>query len=336
MIISKDEIFILLNEYYLKGEKEITVGYPFYDISLFTLNLENFKIDNIVKEREFYQFKRKLNEFLRRDMPDYGDLVDSFISSGIIDFENKEELNEIFALLKKAIADKTVYIKPIFLGIDTNIAYYRIISRRLRDEFKYVVSQIVVDEIDARIHTKYSGRMLHSLDNFPYHEFVREFANASSKEARKAKNAMNEVNFLFDKLDAFRTGESTETKDKEIRDREIALQYSKFAKEVDAEIVLLTADKDMSFHAQAQGISSIYFKLPHRIYPINIDPLRIPYLLYDLAVNFGAIRVNNTIILSEWRGKDVENYLNENLKIYNVDENLAKDLNICRRLKNEL
>jgi len=336
MIIGKNEIFIILNEYYLKGYGEITVSYPFYNISLFTLNLENFKIDNIVDEREFHKFKRKLNEFLRRDMPDYGDLLDSFISSGIVDFENQEDIDESFDLLKRAISDKTVYIKPIFLGIDTNIAYYRIISRRLRDEFKYVVSQIVVDEIDARIHTKYSGRMLHALDNFPYHELVSEFANGSSKEARKAKNAMNEVNYLFDTLEAFRTGESTETKDKEVRDREIALQYSNFAREIDAEIVLLTADKDMSFHAQAQGISSIYFKLPHRIYPIKIDPIRIPYMFYDLAVNFGAIKINDTILLSEWRGKDVGNYLNENLKIYNIDEALAKDIKICRRLKDEL
>ncbi|EDY36625.1 hypothetical protein ABOONEI_615 [Aciduliprofundum boonei T469] len=336
MIISKDELFVLLNEYYLDGHAEITVSYPFYNLRLFTLNLENFKIENIIEEREFYPFKKKFTGFLRRDMPDYRDLIDSFVSSGIVDFENQGEIDENFELLKKAIADKTIYIKPIFLGIDTNIAYYRIVSRRLKDEFKYVVSQIVVDEIDDRIHTKYSWKILRALDNLPYHELVSEFANGSSKEARKAKNAMNEVNFLFDELDAFRAGESTETRDKEIRDREIALQYSHFAKEVDAEIVILTADKDMSFHAQAHGISSVYFKLPHKIYPMKIDPMRIPYLLYDLTVNFGTIKINDTIILSEWRGKDVENYLNEDLKIYNMNDKLAKDIKICRRLKDEL
>jgi rRNA-processing protein FCF1 len=206
----------------------------------------------------------------------------------------------------------------------------------LGDEFKYVVSQIVVDEIDARIHTKYSGKMLHYFEDLPYHHLLQEFANGSVKESRKAKNAMNEINYLFTVLDAFRTGKSTETKDKEIRDREIAMQYRRFGEEANGEVIILTADKDMAFHAQAQGISSIYYKLPHRLEVDRIDPLKIPDLFYDLTTALGIIKVGNTIILGEWRGKSVDDYIKERLRIYNVEDSFAKEIEVCRGILNEL
>jgi len=338
MIINKEEIYILLNEYYLRNIREISVEYPLYGIHLFDLNMENFKITNIPSSQSFESFRRKYakNEFMRRDLPGYYDLLDAFLSSNVIDFENRDEIEESFELVREAIKDKTVYIKPIFIGIDTNMAYYRVVSRRLGNKFRYVISQIVVDEIDARIHTKYSGKMLHYFEDLPYHYVFQEFANGSVKESRKAKNAMNEINYLFTELDAFRTGKSTGTKDKEVRDREIAMQYRGFGEEVNGEVVILTADKDMAFHAQAQGISSIYYKLPHKIDVNNVDPVNIPNLFYDLITAFGIIKIGNTLLLGEWRGKEVEDYINERLKIYNVDETVAREISICRGVEDEL
>lgn len=338
MIISKDEIHVLLNEFFVHGLKEVRVEYPPFQIPLFTLNFENFKVENMVNPSEMDAVRRKYakGEFLRRDLPDYYDLLDSFLSSDIVDFENEYEIKEEFKILRESMRNKKVYIKPVFIGIDTNIAYYRVVSRRLGREFEYVISQIVVDEVDARIHTKYTGKMLYHFESLPYHSIMHEFANGSVKESRKAKNAMNEIYYLFDVLDALRTGESTDTRDKEIRDREIAKQYEEFAENFHGEVVLITADKDMIFHAQAQGLSSIYYKLPHRISVDKVDPLKLPDLFYDLITNFGFVKVNDTIILAEWRGKEVDDYMNERLKIYNVDENVAKEIRVCRGVMDEL
>jgi len=338
MIISKEEIMVLLNEFALKGINEITVEYPLFQLPLFTLNLHNFKVDNLVNPANMDSVRRKYakGEFLRKELPDYYDLLDSFLSAALMDFDNQDEIEEEFKILRESIKNKKVYIKPVFLGIDTNIAYYRIVSRRLGREFEYVISQIVVDEIDARIHTKYTGRMLYHFENLPFHHIIHEFANGSVKESRKAKNAMNEIYYIFDVLDSLRTGESTETRDKEIRDREIARQYREFAENVGGEIVLLTADKDMVFHAQAKGLSSIYYKLPHRISVEHVDPINLPNLFYDLITNFGVVRVNNFIILGEWRGKEVDDYLNERVKLYSVDESTAKEIRICRGVRDEL
>ncbi len=337
MIINKEEIFVLLNEYYLRGIREVTVEYPLYQTSLFTLNLHNFKIENMIETKELNDLKRRFgrSEFLRRDLPDYHDLLDAFLSSGVLKFENHQEIEENFNLLNSSIKDRTIYVKPVFLGLDTNIAYYRVISRRIRDSFRYVISEIVIEEIDARIHSKYSGKMLHELENLPYHTVLGEFANGSTKDCRKAKNAMNEIYYLLNKKDAYRTGGRTETRDKEVRDREIIMEYKKFSDEINAEIVILTADKDMIFHAQAQQLSSMYYKLPHRIDAESVEPAVIPNMIYDLTLIFGIIRVNNTVLLSEWRGKEAEDYFGERLKIYNVDSETAKDINICRGAAHE-
>lgn len=337
MKISKDEIFVLLNEYALRNEIEINVEYPPLELNLFTLNIANFRITDIVSPKDFdlVRKKRIQSEFLRRDLPTHRDLLDVFLSSAILKFENEEEIEKNFKLLKESIRDRTMYVKPFFIGIDTNIAYYRIISRRLNSQFRYVISDIVVDEIDARIHTKYSGRMLREFSKLPYSKILMEFANASVKDARKAKNAMTEIDYMTNKLDAFRTGTKTSTQDKEVRDREIARDYRRFSKEINAEVILLTADKDMVFHASAEEISSIYFKLPHELYVDKVNVASIPYLFYDLVLVFGIVKINNTILLGEWRGKDVDDYFGENIKIYNTDTATAKDLAICRGVLDE-
>ncbi len=337
MIISKNEIFILLNYYSLKFNESLKFSYPPFELPLFTLNINNSKIEDIVSKREFEHERKKYTttDFLRKDLPRYRDFEDIFLSSGILDFENSEEINYNFNLLRSAVKEKTIYIKPVFIGIDTNIAYYRVISRKIKDLFKYVLSDIVVEEIDSRIHTKYSGKMLSEFENLPYHSIMYEFSNGSVKESRKAKNAMNEIYYLTNVLDAFRIGKPTETKDKEVRDREIVESYRKFSDEINAEVVLLTADKDMVFHAQARQLSSIYFKLPHNLIVDKVDVKKIPDLIYDLVTVFGIIKINNTILLGEWRGKEANDYFNERLEIYNIEEEIARDINICRGVIDE-
>ena len=338
MIISKEEIFVLLNYYSLRDEKQVNFSYPPLQLPLFTLNLDKSRIEDMISPGDFERERKKYatTEFLRRDLPKYNDYKDVFLSSGILDFENSDEISYNFNLLKGAVKEKTIYIKPVFIGIDTNMAYYRVISRKIRNSFRYVLSNIVVEEIDSRIHTKYTGRMISEFEKLPYHHIMSEFSNGSVKESRKAKNAMNEVYYLTNVLDAFRTGSTTETKDKEIRDREIIESYRRFSDEINAEVVILTADKDMIFHAQARELSSIYFKLPHTLDVEGVDLKSIPPLVYDLVTVFGIIKINNTILLGEWRGKDANDYFNERLKIYNVEEEVARDINICRSVANEL
>ena len=338
MIINRDEIYILLNHYALQGRTRLTVEYPPFNLKLFTIHLRKMRIEDVVDEKNFESLQKKFgkNEFMRHDLPNYRDLLDVFISSGIVEFENREEIDENFKLLREASEDRTIYIKPVFIGIDTNIAYYRVISRRFMNHFKYVISRIVIDEIDSKIHTKYTGRMLRHFQSLPYGNLVMEFANGSVKDARKAKNAMNEIYYLTNRLDAFVTGQGTETKDREIRDREIVESYRKFSDEINAEVVLLTADKDMMFHAQAQQLSAIYYKLPHNLaIDEKIDPRKISYLLYDLTAVFGIVKVNNTIILGEWRGKTSEDYFNERLNVFESDLNYEKDVKICRGVMDE-
>ncbi len=335
MIIGPEEIGILLNTDALNGAVEIDVSYPPYQQRLFTLNLADFSITDVISRKSMDAMKRKhaRSEFLRRDLPDYHDLLDAFISSAVLDFENRAEIEENFDLLRRAVSDRTIYVKPVFIGIDTNIAYYRVISRRFRNHFKYVISNIVVEEIDARIHTKYSGKMIRELEGLPYSHLFREFSNGSVKDARKAKNALNEIQHIINVLDAFRIGKSTDTVDKEVRDREIARQYSEFSNEINAEVVLLTADKDMVYHAQAEQMSSIFFKLPHQIPgSLKATPAAVNSLIYDLTLIFGMVKVGSHFLLGEWHGKSGEDYIAERIRVYNPSREDALHVNICRRI----
>lgn len=195
MIINKGEIFVLLNQYMMKGNNELSVSYPPLELPLFTINFHGWKLENVIRREEFEKERRKFakNEFLREELPDFHDLIDIFLSSGVIGFENDSEIKENFEFLREAVKESSVYVKPLFIGIDTNIAYYRVISRRFRNHFKYVLSNIVVEEIDARIHSKYSSKMLRNFESLPYFRILTEFANGSTKDSRKAKNAMNEI-----------------------------------------------------------------------------------------------------------------------------------------------
>ncbi len=338
MIINKSELHILLNQFMLRDLRTVDVEYPLLSLPLFTIDLDVWRVENIVSRADFDAMRHRYAKtpFLRDELPNYHDLIDVFVSSGAVDFDNQKEIDNSLNLLRTSIQDSNIYVKPVFIGIDTNIAYYRIISRRLNHAFKYVISDIVVEEIDARIHTKYTSKMLRKLEALPNSKIVREFSNGSAKDARKAKNAMNEIYYLINMLDAFRIGSDTGTKDKEVRDREIIKQYAKFSDEINAEVVVLTADKDMIFHAKASELSSVYFALPHSLsFNYTVDPEIVPNLIHDLVLVFGAIRIGDYLLLGEWRGKTSEDYFMENLKVYNVDPELIEDIKVCRGVINE-
>ncbi len=314
------------------------MGYPPYGTPLFTLNLAKFRVENLVSRKELDTRKRKLGKshFLRQELPDFHDLSDALISSGAVGFENEQEIREDVELLNRAVGERTMYVKPVFIGIDTNIAYYRVISRRFNGRFKYVISNIVVEEIDSRIHTKYTPRMLREFEHIPHHHLFREFTNGSDKSARRAKNAMNEVQHMINRLDAFIIGKSTDTRDKEVRDREIAKQYRNFSDESNTEVIMLTADKDMVFHAQAEQLSSIFFKLPHTMpREFDIDSVKIPALVYDLTLVLGMISLGPYILLGEWPGKTSEDYFREHIMVYNPDREDIMHQKICRRVTHE-
>ena len=70
----------------------------------------------------------------------------------------------------------------------------------------------------------------------------------------------------------------------------------------------------------------------------RIDPWRLSDLLYDLAVTFGLVSLDNEdlLVYGEWGGKSSSDYIGENVKVVFGSEEkhteVSKQLDICRRI----
>jgi len=128
-------------------------------------------------------------------------------------------------------------------------------------------------------------------------------------------------------------------KGKERNDIEIAQSYKYWARGGDYDVFLLTADEDMVNHARTSELTTLQLILPFEVPEhARIDPWRLSDLVYDLAVVFGAVSLDNEglLILGEWGGKSSADYTSENVKVrFGQDgktEQVAKQLDICRRI----
>jgi hypothetical protein len=355
-IISKRDLMILLNEIYLSRKKVFSVKYPFYDLTLFNIDSRSYEIRNIATEDGFMTARTKRipeSNFLERDLPRFTDLRDCLITSSYLPFKNFEPVKQRLLRLARTITSPGGRSKPLYLGLDTNLVYLKFFSRYfpLKGEegerpvtaidFRIALSDLVKEEIDAKIKHKYRGSNITKMKRtFGNAAMVDEFFNASARKTRMAKSAQNEIKLLFAELEAERAESDIQTDDKEERDRLIAKSYSAFERDRGGEVFLLTADEDMAYHAKNAGLLQETLLIPHNIPQKGyITPCQLSNLLYDITIVFGVIRLSGTgvTVFGEWKGKGFEDYTKEHLKIWIDHESrlfrdLDRDLRITKRM----
>ena len=355
LILSRKELQILTNAIYRGDKRYIHISYPFYGIELFTLDIEKPELSKIVRADAFdwTRTERKpLNRsFSADELPSYSDLRNCLLSSGFLDYRNEPEITRKLIELREEAKDPNKRPRPVFVAVDTNILYDRFLSRHLplvdessgrvveAGDFRYVLSEIVQMEVDSRITHKYSREELQGLASVVSHpELLKEFSNASGRRERVAKLAFNEMNFLLTELRALRIKGSA-TKGKEMNDIEIAQSYKGWARGGDYDVFLLTADEDMVNHARTSELMTVQLELPFAVPEhARIDPWRMSDLLYDLALVFGVIGLDNEemTIFGEWGGKSSSDYIHENVKIRFGNEEkypgVSRQLEICRKI----
>ena len=333
-IISKPDLMILLNEIYLSEKRVFSVKYPFYDLSLFQVDLGKYVIRNIVGEKKFNSERRvhvPESDFLRGDMPRFTDFRDCLITSSFLPFTNIIDVRNRLMDLADTIRSPSGRSKPLYLALDTNLVYLKFFSRYFpiksadgskkvsAGDFRVALSDTVKEEIDAHIKHKYRASNLNKMKKkFGNSQIVDELFNCSARKTRIAKSAQNELKFLSADLEAERAEAKVFSQDKEERDREIAKSYSSFESQHNGEVLLFTADEDMAYHAKNAGLLDETLIIPHEV-PAKgeILPNQLVDLLYDLAITFGVIRLGGcgVIIFGEWKGKSYNNYSNEQLKL---------------------
>jgi hypothetical protein len=353
-IISRKDLIILLNEIYLSKKKMLNVKFPFYHLNLLSVDLEGYEIGNIVTEKEFNKAREKHmpeSDFLKGDLPRYSDFRDCLITSAFLPYTNFDRVRERLIGLAETIKSPWGRAKPLYLALDTNLVYLKFFSRYFplkgKEEdkkitaidFRIALSDMVREEVDANIKHKYRASNLNKMkDTFGHAGIVDEFYNCSTRKTRIAKSAQNEIKLLFAELEAERAGSGQFAEDKEVRDRIIAKSYSNFEKDRNGEVLLLTADEDMAYHAKNAGLLVETLIFPHEIAPKgHIKPCQMINLLYDIAITFGVAQLSGTgvIIFGEWKGKGFEDYSKEHLKLLieedsRIKEDFERDLRIAK------
>jgi len=239
----------------------------------------------------------------------------------------------------------------VFIAIDTNLLYFRFLSRHMpvrheatdrtveATDFRYVVSELVQREIDSTIVHKYDRDEIMALSAlFAHKELLREFRNGSAKRARGAKLAFNEMNYLLTDLRALRI-KGTPARDKEMNDIQIAQSYKDWSRGGDYDILLITGDEDMINHGRTSELMTLQLELPFEPPEhARIDPWTTTDLIHDLAVTLGVVSLANArmVLYGEWGGKTSADYASESLKVVSDDEetmrSVARQLDVCRRI----
>lgn len=354
--IPKKDLMILLNEIYLSKKKMFNVKFPFYHLNLFNADLQGYVLSDIITETEFNKARKKhmpKSDFLEGDLPRYSDFRDCLITSALLPFTNLDKISKRLIGLAETIKSPGGRSKPLYLALDTNLVYLKFFSRYLplqgneEDknvtalDFRIALCDMVREEIDTNIKNKYRASNLNKMkDSFGHIQIVDEFYNCSTRKTRIAKSAQNEIKLLFAELEAERAGADQFSEDKEERDRIIAKSYSKFEKDRNGEVLLLTADEDMAYHAKNAGLLAETLILPHDVMSKgNIKPCQLVNLLYDIAITFGVVQLVGTgvTIFGEWKGKGFEDYSQEHLKLWieedsRIMKDFERDLRIAKRI----
>jgi len=356
LVLSRRELQILTNAIYRSDRRYVHVSYPFYDLELFTLDIDKPELTGIIRPDEFdwSRSERKPvdRSFSADELPSFNDLKNCMLSSGFIDYKNEGEIATKLLALREEARDPNKRPRPVFVAVDTNVLYNRFLSRHLplKDEatgrsveaqdFRYVLSEIVQREIDSKIMHKYSKEEIHGMASVLSHpELLKDFQNASGRRERMAKLAFNEMNYLLTELRALRI-KGAPARDKERNDIEIAQSYKQWARAGDYDVLLMTADEDMVNHARTSELMTLQLELPFEVPKhARIDPWRMTDLLYDLAITFGAISLDSEgiFLMGEWGGKSSSDYQRENVTArFSTDElhpEIARQVSVCRSVQ---
>jgi len=355
LVLTRRELQVLLNCIYSSDTRYLHVEYPFYGLELFTLDMKKPELTKIVRYKEFDRergTRRPLDRSVgQEELPNYNDFKNCLQSSGFLDYRNEDHIAKTLADLRDEARDPNKRPRPVFIAIDTNLLYFRFLSRHMpvrheatdrtveATDFRYVVSELVQREIDSTIVHKYDRDEIMALSAlFAHKELLREFRNGSAKRARGAKLAFNEMNYLLTDLRALRI-KGTPARDKEMNDIQIAQSYKDWSRGGDYDILLITGDEDMINHGRTSELMTLQLELPFEPPEhARVDPWTTADIIHHLAVTLGVVSLSNAgvLVFGEWGGKTSADYASESLKIVSDDEgtmaSVSRNLDVCRKI----
>jgi len=341
-LIREDELQIVLNELYKESENlEIILPFTLREPAL-EINFEKLKIKVNVEKGDF-QLSMRIAKKVKREIPDYGDLLDAFFSAGILKPENE---NEITDFLKNRIMEAEKFTsspRPFAIAFDTNCFMLKVPSNLLQNKFRKiscVYSELVLEELGLLAQYKLNGVIEHLKQLYPSltHE-LSLLRRCETKISRRAKMGIVEVSRLqieyAGKTIGARVPNNFSTLNSIERDNQIIESYIKFREERNVELLFLTTDNNANIRAAAKGLPTFYIKQPTNLSNIEINYRNLTKLLYTLSVMFGYIKLRTgfvtSLIYSTWPGKTFNEWKNSLMKIL-----IPKDTKPAETIKKHL
>lgn len=351
-VMTKKQLMMLLNEIGRCDFSEFTVVEPYFKNRLLKIELTKDGYEIELSGKEKMEVPLSKNEYWdKKEIPGFNDYKEALISSGFVDFDNWDNFIEWIEYLYKAEKRPDISSESVFLSIDTNIAYYRLISRRFplehndtvigAKDFDYVLSSIVEGEIDHHIRDKYKDSDLKMMGLHTEIGDIRyNFRNRGTLETRKAKFATEELNYLRGELNAARVRGNASKTDSEKNDIRIVESLENFSWNKNIDIGLISTDRNMGNHAENSEVPFFILEIPHSIPRKKIVGSEIVLnLLHDLALMFGAVRIPEikTVIFGIWGGKKDLDYREESVKVWinassSVEGPIKKDMKVITSL----
>ncbi len=349
-VLNKGELISLVNNALQYGIEEFTIREPYFNKKMLEINLK-YDTVTLSGKNEFQRPATLNNYWDATDIPGFYDYKDCLISSGLIEYSNWKDFVEWIGLLRRNQLDPTLSSRKIYLSLDTNLAYMRLLSRRfpvvhngttiMASDFDYIMSSIVEGEIDHRIMAKYGETDLKMMGLYTEIGDIRyNFRNRGKLSTRKAKFATLELNYIRERLNSVRVKGTASMDDSEKNDIRIVESLENFAWSKDIIPAIISTDRNMGNHAENSEIPYFILEFPHNS-PVRhkMDTGVLLNLLHDLALHFGAIRLPEleTVLFGIWSGKMDSEYRNESVQAWVntnsvIEKGIKRDVGLIRKL----
>lgn len=326
-IVTEDELQILLNIF---REGIIEVTYPFTNTPVLKARSEGqgYLITLECSKESFDKIQRPVGP-LADELPSFNDVFECLTANGILGFANQGAAIDRMNLLRSLR-------KKVFFCLDTNLLYHRFMSNsKALDPRDAMIVDIVLNEIECQLNYKYRPDQVHALKAIvPYNKMLMdEFRNKKMKTSRKAAYfAKNELKRVRDGGALMVESLEKSTDDKEANDRSIVHALKQVEKERGIYPVMLTADNMMTNICDLESIEYVYLKVPNEATELQATPAQMRSLLYSLAAELGAVRVNSVVIFSEYHGKETLEKLKLSFLHKQTMDEFTRGVGICRRL----
>lgn len=351
-VLNKRNLVMLLNEIENQDIDEFEIREPYFNNRLLKVKIKDEEYEIELSSKKNLEVPVSKEEYWdEKEIPGFNEYKECLISSGLVDFQNWNDFKDWIHYFYKSEKEPGLSSESVFLTIDTNIAYYRLISRRFplrydgtkirSEDFDYLLSSIVEGEIDHHIRDKYHKSDLKMMGLHSKIGDIRyKFRNRGTLETRKAKFATEELNHLRGELNAARIKGNASKTDSEKNDIRIVESLEKFGWDKNIDVALISTDRNMANHAENSEVPFFILEMPHKLQRKNVvGDETLLNLLHDLALMFGAVQIPelSTTLFGIWGGKKDSHYSHECVKLWinpgsSLESPLKRDVKVINSL----